>query len=950
MNKILTLCIAGFFLIIQSCNQKNNSKKIELHEKEDFDMYDGPGQAAKFEFERTKDPVLGYVPTDRLLVAIDASVSSKKLSGGTVLAGTWVERGPNKDVSGPYGNSRDPANLASTSGRIRAAMVDASDATGKTVFIGGVNGGLWKTNDITAANPNWIMANDNLSNLAVTAITQDPTNSNIMYFCTGEAFYNGDAVAGVGVFKSTDGGISWALLPSTTNYFYSTNIICDYQGNIYLATRGNGLLRSTKASGGNAWVDITPTGMSNRICDLDISSTTAAGRLHVVGGIFSSQSYRYTDNPSTVASSGFTAPAVAFPSFNNRAEIAVKGNTLFAMPVNGSDQIPTIYKSTDGGANWIATAGQPPTNWANGQGWYSITVEINPANASQCIIGGLDTYKTIDGGTTWTKLSQWYGYPEQYLHADHHKIIWYGGGNKVLFANDGGIFYSSDGGTTIIDKNVGLRIKQFYSCAMHPTSVNYFLAGAQDNGCHSFSDPGLSFTTEVLGGDGCFVHIDQNEPQYQICSYIYNNYRISYDGGANWAYYNFNSNTGQFINPTDYDDNANVLYCSNTAGNYFRWTDPQAGGVGTTDAVAISALAGKNVSALTVSPYTSSRLYMGTYGNNAKLCYVDNAKAVATGAAGVDITANLSTSGSISCVAIGTNENNLMATFSNYGVQQVWVSTNGGTSWTNIDGNLPDMPVRWCMFAPGNNTKAILATEAGVWVTSLVNGASTVWTASPTFPAVRTDMLQYRPLDGMVAAATHGRGLWTQTAASILPLDNFKLNGVWTGSDVKLNWVYDDQIIGSQFEVEASTNGVQFAKVGNVSGSINTKYDFNYSPLGAQSFYYRIKVRDISGGLKYSNIIRLYKNSNGKDGISITNFYPNPVVNNLSVSFNVPTKGNATYAIYNTAGQMLWNKIENLEYVGGYSLNENVAFLKAGTYIFTINVNDKKTKQMFIKK
>ena len=110
-----------------------------------------------------------------------------------------------------------------------------------------------------------------------------------------------------------------------------------------------------------------------------------------------------------------------------------------------------------------------------------------------------------------------------------------------------------------------------------------------------------------------------------------------------------------------------------------------------------------------------------------------------------------------------------MVSFSNYGVNNVWVSTNAGTAWTAIDGNLPNMPVRWCMFYPGDNTKAIIATETGVWQTSLINGASTVWVAEPTFPTVRTDMLQYRALDGVIAAATHGRGLWTTSIAACAP-------------------------------------------------------------------------------------------------------------------------------------------------------------------------------------
>ncbi|MBK8953175.1 MAG: hypothetical protein IPM85_13830 [Chitinophagaceae bacterium] len=95
--------------------------------------------------------------------------------------------------------------------------------------------------------------------------------------------------------------------------------------------------------------------------------------------------------------------------------------------------------------------------------------------------------------------------------------------------------YSADGGTTIRDRNVGLRIKQFYSCAIHPVTTDYFIGGAQDNGMHQFSNPGLSTSVEFAGGDGCYSAIDQDEPQYQFGSYVYNVYRRSTNGGSTWS-------------------------------------------------------------------------------------------------------------------------------------------------------------------------------------------------------------------------------------------------------------------------------------------------------------------------------------------------------------------------------------------------------------------------------
>lgn len=719
---------------------------------------DGPdiSDRAELEFEKVRDPATGKIPAGAHWRALIETKQANEFYLNTNLRTTalsWVERGPYTDVVGPSnGNTR--ANSGVTAGRIRTILIDASDATGKTVWVGGVDGGLWKTTDITLSPANWVVVNDYLSNLAVTDITQDPTNPNIMYFCTGESYYNADAVAGVGVFKSTDNGVTWSQLTGTSNYTYCSRILCDYQGNVYLATRGNGLQRS--GDGGVTWSSITPSGMSTNICDLEISSTTGPARLHVVGGIFSTQSYRYTDIPATATSStGWVAPVTAFPSYSQRAEIACAGNVLYACPVDGSYQVPAIYKSTDGGSNWTSTAGQPTSGWASGQGWYSINVVINPTNTNECIVGGLDNHRTLDGGATWTKISNWVGTSGQYVHADQHDAVWYDNGNKLIFACDGGIHFSSDKGTTIRDRNIGLRLKQFYSVATHPTTTDFFLAGAQDNGTHKLTSAGLSGSVEVTGGDGAYVAIDQNQPQYQFGAYVYNQYRRSTDGGNSWSSINFSSSAGKFINPFAYDNTANKLYAAHNAGSYLRWDDPQTGSTSTT--VAVSLFGSARVSAVHVSPFTANRVYFGT--DAGKIIQVNNAH-LATPSS-VQLSTASMPAAYISCVNTGTSEQYLIACYSNYGVTNVWVSTDGGLTWTGIDGNLPNMPVRWCMFEPNDNTGAIIATETGVWETSLIAGSNTTWIPSLNFPKVRTDMLAYRASDGMLAAGTHGRGIFS---------------------------------------------------------------------------------------------------------------------------------------------------------------------------------------------
>ena len=733
----------------------------EIEENEENDKYDGADKALEFEIEATKDPATGKVPWARLRDAILQTEQAKGMVRANrteaIQALSWNERGPNGDFT-VGGNPRPTGQQ--TSGRIRAVMIDSTDPTHKTAWAGGIGGGLWKTTDVTVAPSPWILVNDFLSNLAVSAICQDPRPGfqNIMYFCTGESYGNADAVRGVGVFKSIDGGTTWNFLPSTNTYLNGTKILCDFQGNVYLGTRGSGLLRST--DGGTSWTNITPSGLNGDICDIKISSTGAAGRLHVTTGIFSASGYRYTDIPATVAQGTWTSATTPFTTFSQRTEMGISGNNLYALPCNGSYQVPTIWKSTDGGDNWTATSTQPSTTWASGQGWYALSCGINPANPNEVIVGGLDTWKSTNGGGTWSQLSSWATSTTNfYVHADQHNIQWWDGGTKLLFSCDGGLHFSPDGGTTKTDRNQGLRIKQFYSVAIHPTRTNYFIAGAQDNGMHKLDHPGLDSSREVVGGDGCFAAIDQDEPQYQYGSYVYNVYRRTVNDGASWTTPVNNQSTGRFVNPWDLDNNANIIYACNTTGNYLRWNDPHTGG--TTDVVTATGFTG-NVSAVHASPYTANRVYFGMGSGGIQV--VDNAN-VGTTVTATNITP-AGSSGYVSCVVTGSSDQNLMACYSSYGVNNVWVSTNGGTSWTACDGNLPDMPVRWGLFHPDGDTKAYIATETGVWETDLLNGASTVWVPNTTFPNVRTDMIKYRASDRTIAAGTHGRGIWSATIPS----------------------------------------------------------------------------------------------------------------------------------------------------------------------------------------
>lgn len=413
--------------------------------------------------------------------------------------------------------------------------MDPNDATKKTVWAAGVDGGLWKTTDISATSPNWTPNNDFFANMAITCIAYDSTNNDTMYFGTGEGWYNLDAVKGFGVWRSVDQGANWSQLSSTygSSFNYINKVIVHPSNHkIYLATK-NGIFLSSNA--GNTFTVIGYTGKN--VSDIEIGST---GRIHIgIGDYSTTREYHYTDNDGT------TWDPTA-PNFNtvvtsgNRVELAIAPNnsaTIYAL-VGTTGAIKGIYKSTNGGISWVATASttwydqscaSSSTDFTRGQSWYDLAIAVNPTDENNVIIGGVDLFKTTNGGASWTQLTSWWGgCSRQNVHADQH-IVYYEPGSSTVayFGNDGGVWRTTTATATtpaISSKNTNYNVTQFYACAIHPTSgSNSYLAGAQDNGTQRFSSAGMNATTNASGGDGAFTFIDQVNPAYQITSYINNN-------------------------------------------------------------------------------------------------------------------------------------------------------------------------------------------------------------------------------------------------------------------------------------------------------------------------------------------------------------------------------------------------------------------------------------------
>ncbi|MBP7185053.1 MAG: PKD domain-containing protein, partial [Saprospiraceae bacterium] len=304
-------------------------------------------------------------------------------------------------------------------------------------------------------------------------------------------------------------------------------------------------------------------------------------------------------------------------------------------------------------------------------------------------------------------------------------------------------------------KGNNYNVTQFYAADLNPNAnSNILLAGAQDNGTQMLNSSGLGAGISVNGGDGGYCHIDQNEPNIQIATYVYNDYTITNNSWSSSSNYVIGSSVGYFINPCEYDDANNVLYGSNNGGTYSVITSVGSGNVTTTKSVA--AFGSNKVTAMKVSPITSNRVYFGL--SNGAVYKVDNAN-------GTPTATSLNGPGSswLNCIEVeNANENHILAVYSSYGVTSIYETTNGGSTWTSIEGNLPDMPIHWAVFNPSNSDQIVVGTELGVWSTDNINGTSTVWgTSNNGLANTRISMLKYRASDKLLIAATHGRGLFS---------------------------------------------------------------------------------------------------------------------------------------------------------------------------------------------
>ena len=629
----------------------------------------------------------------------------------------------------------------------------------------------------------WQLVNDFFPSLAVTKITYDPFNTNVFYFCTGEGWFNADAVRGAGVFKSEDAGATWTQLPSTdnSNFYYCQDIdVHPLTGDVYVATRTAGLQRSS--DGGNTWQKVLGAGAGsarNSICDVEITSD---GGVFVGVGIFETDGIYYSDNGDSAT---FAKQTTGLPAGGYyRIELAVSPSDpdiAYAVPCSTDFRIQGIYRTDNRGLNWQAT-NLPGDNreFAARQAWYDLVMEVDPTDPNVVVAGGLNFWRTRDGGGTWQQITS--GRLDsvliRYVHVDQHAIV-FRSADEVYFGNDGGIYKSTnftDDIPVIYARNDGYNVTQYYSVAMAPAAGDHrLIGGTQDNGSHLANNSGLSSFKPVSGADGGFAafHSEEDDIFFTTTQFerIFRFNNGGYELPDTITNKNIDSDNLLFINPIEIDPvNPEYMY---QASNVGLWRIDSAS---TTDSTGWekACVLGGTISAIGVSTEPPGLVFIGRYTANTEIFLLADAANVDNTSTpfGLDPDNQIPDGGfggSIYCssISVDVNDaNHLLVSYNNYGVISLWETKDalsGSPTWTAVEGDLPNIPVNWAVLHPDQPQVAYIATELGVFYTDLLDGDNTEWKPCSNFPVVRTDMIRIRPADGAIVAATHGRGMWEAT-------------------------------------------------------------------------------------------------------------------------------------------------------------------------------------------
>lgn len=427
------------------------------------------------------------------------------------------------------------------------------------------------------------------------------------------------------------------------------------------------------------------------------------------------------------------------------------------------------------------------------QAWYNQFLDVDPADPNHVFAGLEEVYETQDGGSHWSTIGPYWNFDfncwsaidalntcPPTTHADQHAIAF--DGTRVYVGNDGGLYRrllrgSVNGNGNATDwqnLNANIRTLQYYSVAVGKVPGGVAVSGGlQDNGGSLLLPEDLVGSGKMgspFGGDGGFSLVDPNDGCNIVQEYVYLAMEVTEDcGRSNGTVRSIrdidpHDPTPRFIAPFA-PDAANPSHW--IAGGQYVWINTRGFAIqsGADWARAFDNGAGHSTTAVASRNDVAWTAWCGG-------CNPDGfARGISTNYGGLwhHVTLPAAVPNRyISGLAIDPADPNggtLYVGFNGFsrvwtegpgaGIGHLWKTTDGGTTWANVSGNLPDVPINDVLIVGG---KLVVATDLGV-VVSMDNGIH--WSRlGGNLPFTATLDLHLGP-DGRVYAATHGRGIWS---------------------------------------------------------------------------------------------------------------------------------------------------------------------------------------------
>ncbi|GJQ64156.1 MAG: hypothetical protein SCALA702_32090 [Melioribacteraceae bacterium] len=763
-------------------------------------------------FNITKDPATNKIPDNmrakELKFANDLQKkSSSRLNKENSTTLDWKDAGPT-DIGG----------------RTRALAVDLTNSN--IILAGGVNGGIWKS---TNKGNTWVLKSDPSTDLSVSYICQDPNNTNVWYYSAGEMDQSAvdrgwtARMYGSGIYKSTNSGESWFRIvsegtlqtfDSPTDYI-SKIMVSKTSGSVFFAGSMFGIYKSTdNGASFNKVFGGTPAG-SVRYYEFDIAEngTIIASTSYkenasssIDGGVYISTDDGVTWNENTPAEydnyGGWRRSVVAFaPSDNSVAYVwtdAVDGN---------GDPEPAFHKLniTGNSATSVDRSNNLPqfggnVGDINTQGSYNMILEVKPDDPDFVLFGATNLYRSFDGFATPAnnKAENWIGgyatsndisqYENQ--HPDQHALFFDPANPDALWSgHDGGLSYIADinqvsNSISWVDKNSGYNVTQFYKIDMGTLSGSFYLGGgAQDNGSpfFAYSNGTAQTSSDLSSGDGAFIYFGST---FVVASSQEGYVSKLYPNGTWFVVSPLTVNDRQFLHPYLLDPaDENVMYYADGT-NLLRNT--QIGSItnqnfdGTDEGWSNLGDIANTFNVDNISAFgagSDHTLYVGMSGSGKpELVKITNANTSTSGFQDVSVS-DAASGAYLHDIAVNpANSDELLVIFSNYNIVSVFHSSNGGSSYTSVEGNLSGSTgpsVRGAEIVTHNGvTKYYLATSTGVYSVDNLNGSSTEWIKEGvgTIGNVVTNDIVSVPATGEIAVGTHGRGIFYASSDNILSM------------------------------------------------------------------------------------------------------------------------------------------------------------------------------------